>query len=487
MMAAGDDFRSRFAATLEAGGLLQGVRRLGLAVSGGSDSIALMRLLAPECARRGIAATVLCFDHAIVGENSAAEAAFVRASAAALGLPCRLERADPPVAPGRGESLEMAARRVRQVFFARAAADLGLDAVATGHQRDDVAETLLLRLLRGAGATGLSGLRPLSPAAGGRPAIIRPLLSYGRDELRDFLRAEGTTWMDDVANTDEAIPRCRVRRRALPTLAGAMGEETKAISRALAQSADILRQEDAFLDGLARDWLERRGILADARNRDSADPRADEAASPRQLPIKELAAEPLALARRVARLWLEAQDKADAAGFAAVERLLAGSTPAVNLSDGAIVDIRDGAAVMRAPAPPAAPPPETTLTVPGDTRWGDFVLTVSDADKIARERDHLGAFPAACTLSRASLGGRPLTVRGRLPGDKIRPLGLNGGRKVQDVFVDGRVPAADRDAYPLVLCGGEIAWIPGYRVAAAFAAKSGEPLVGIAVRREPRT
>ena len=215
---------------IAANSLLAGVRRLGLAVSGGSDSLSLFHLMAPLCREAGIEPVALNFDHAIPGEHSDEDAAFVRDEAARLGVAFHGEVAE-GVRQGGGRSLEMAAREARLAFYRRAASLYHLDAIATGHQADDVAETLLLRLLRGAGAAGLSGLRPrseLPPPAGGdgRPlVIVRPLLAIRRAELRDWLRQKGLAWREDPSNANESSPRNGVRHSILPGLAGREGGE----------------------------------------------------------------------------------------------------------------------------------------------------------------------------------------------------------------------------------------------------------------------
>ena len=280
-------------------GLFDAVSRLGLAVSGGSDSISLLHLLAPLCREAGIVPVVLNFDHAIPGEHSDVDAAFVRDEAARLGLEFFGEVSG-GIVSGGGRSLEMAAREARQAFFRRAADHLALDAVATGHQADDVAETLLLRLLRGAGAAGLAGLRPRSvlppQAPDGRKSltIIRPLLEIQREELRAWLRGRGLGWCEDPSNANEAIPRNEVRRSILPALARRGSGQSETI-RQLARSADILREEDDYLDGVAAVWLA-------AAARDGNLPRA-----------RLLGEQPLAIARRVARMWLLSHLGGDAA------------------------------------------------------------------------------------------------------------------------------------------------------------------------------
>ena len=445
----------------------QVMRRLGLAVSGGSDSMALLHLAAQWCKGNGVEAVVLCFDHAIEGENSAEEAKFVCAEAEALGLELVVERADPPVREGNGKSLEMAARDARRAFYMRAVEAHNLDAIATGHQRDDVAETVLLRLLRGAGAAGLSGLRPDSRAPS-RVPTLRPLLGFSRSELRQWLQSRGKSWMEDVANSNLKIPRCRMRMRGIPALAAAMGEDEGRIVEALAQSAAILREEDGLLAQLADDWLAAHGGI-DA-----------------PLPLSALRNEPLALARRVAREWLLRHAGAEATGFETVEALLAmprGGT--LNLPGGAIADIDAQGSVLTRESHPVLTRglcPACPLPLSSSVSWGAYAIATSPCATVERTRKAPGLWPASCTLSaRAIRAAGGLSVRGRHPGDRMRPFGIDGSRKLQDIFVDCKIDESLRDAWPVICAGEEIAWIPGYRIAAPLAVADGEEAVRIEV------
>ena len=207
--------------------------RIGLAVSGGADSTALLALMADLRATLGFDAVVLHVDHGLRPE-SAADARFVRRLAAAFGLPVHATRAR--VVRRRGESLEMAARRARLAFFARMTARLHLDAIATGHHADDVAETFLLRMARGSGPEGLAGLKRISHVEG--ITFIRPLLDLRDADLRAFLTRRGLAWREDATNADTSIPRNNVRHVVLPFLRAHLDPH---ITEHLCTSAAILR------------------------------------------------------------------------------------------------------------------------------------------------------------------------------------------------------------------------------------------------------
>jgi len=218
-------------------------RRIGIAVSGGADSTALLVLLSECRAELGFDAFVLHVDHGLRPDSSS-DARFVRALAKRFNIPFHSTRLS--IIRRRGESIEMAARRERLAFFARMTRRLRLDAIATGHHADDVAETFLLRLARGSGPVGLSGLRRISRLAVPTPptgeelpiVFIRPLLDMRDTQLREFLVSRGIEWREDSTNADLSIPRNKVRRSVLPWLKENFDPR---ITEHICKSAAILR------------------------------------------------------------------------------------------------------------------------------------------------------------------------------------------------------------------------------------------------------
>lgn len=189
--------------------------RVGIAVSGGSDSVALAFLLTKGGHKKNAAErfVILHVDHGLRRESKE-EYRFVKALAVRLGVPFRGAHAK--VVRERGESLEMAARRVRLAFFEKCMKSLHLDAIATGHQMDDVAETFLMRIRRASGPGGLAGIREVSHV--GAIRFVRPLLGCRDAELRDYLAKYGEDWREDATNDDRAIERNKVRHEILPYL-----------------------------------------------------------------------------------------------------------------------------------------------------------------------------------------------------------------------------------------------------------------------------
>ncbi len=247
-----------------------------MGLSGGSDSIALARLLL-ELAEHGgfTVAGVAHLNHGL-RLSAGRDEAFCRAFAGRVSLPSVVEEANVRAfAAAQRLSLEDAARRLRYSFLARAAFTLGGDRIAVGHTQDDQAETLLLKLIRGAGLTGLAGIYPR------RNSVIRPLLDVSRAELRAYLEASGEAWTEDESNADLGNPRNRIRHRVIPELDRAAGAPT---SPAIARAAALAREDADWLDGLAREQM------AAAATGDEGGPALDAAA---------LAGMPRPLARRV--------------------------------------------------------------------------------------------------------------------------------------------------------------------------------------------
>jgi len=231
--------------TIRRHGLIPPGARVLVGLSGGSDSVALARLLLDLSTHGEF--TVAGLAHLNHGLRASAERdeAFCRQFGARVGLPIAIERADVAAhAAGHGLSTEDAARRLRYAFLERTATAMQAACIAVGHTQDDQAETFLLKLMRGAGLTGLGGVYPR------RDRVIRPLLDVSRADLRAYLESVGEPWVDDESNEDLTIPRNRVRHRVLAELDRAAGGPTRP---AIARAAAIIREDAQWLDELGRE------------------------------------------------------------------------------------------------------------------------------------------------------------------------------------------------------------------------------------------
>jgi tRNA(Ile)-lysidine synthase len=254
---------------LRASDALLAGQRLVLGLSGGADSVALLDALVSLAARHRFRVVVAHLDHGL-RPDSAEDAAFCRHLCEALGVPLHAAVADVSVRARRERGgLEQAARRERYRFLRRVREETGAAAIAVAHTRDDQAETLIMRLLRGAGATGLGGMRPRS----GR--LLRPLLEVSREEVVAHLRERGLRWREDPTNADLRHLRNRVRHELLPYLEARFNP---ALREGLARTAGLLAEEAAHLVGEADALLERiaraegAGIVLDASGLASAPP-----------------------------------------------------------------------------------------------------------------------------------------------------------------------------------------------------------------------
>lgn len=439
-------------------GLFPAGCRVLVGVSGGADSVALLHLLHVLCGSEGMALTVAHLHHGLRGDAAEEDLQFVRQLAWKLGRPCLADRVDvPALARERKISIEMAAREARYDFFRRAAAEAGADRVALAHHADDQAETILLRLLRGAGGAGLGGMAPLAVVRG--LTLVRPLLGVSRAALRGFLRAHGLRWREDATNADTALLRNRVRAELVPLLEARF---QPALREVLGRTAELLRDDEAALADLA-------SCAADRARTPSGD-----------LAWAVLSGLPIAVRRRVLLGWLRAggvpESRIDVSLVRRVEALPVQGRLA--LPGGSTV-FRVGARLVLEAKGRTTASFEAALAVPGEVVWPEAGCIIS-----ARRGRGIARGPWSATISPERLAGRALAVRSWRPGDAFRPWGMEGTVKLQDVWVDRKVPRAERGLQPVIACGSEIVWVPGYRIAAAWAlAGSRSPCVRLAFRR----
>ncbi|MDH4066348.1 MAG: tRNA lysidine(34) synthetase TilS [Acidobacteriota bacterium] len=422
--------------------------RVLAAVSGGSDSVALLLLL-HHLGREGHLrlAGAVHLHHHIRPVEADADAAFVQQLAARLDLPCEVGHADvPALARAAHQSLEVAGRRARLGFFERALSSTGADRVAVAHTKSDQAETVLLRLARGAGPRGMAGMAPL---AGHR---IRPLLDVSRTDVRAWLRAQGQTWRDDATNEDVSLARNRVRHEVLPALAAVNAR----VEDALARAARIFAADAELLDELARAQASR----LVARDGETL-----------LLDLQGVGRLPEALARRVVLGALDAIDASREHGWDETEAVLHGPGVSTDLGRVRVERNRQKAVLfLRGLAPVTVHAPDVgpwVLPVPGMVRHLSGWWQLDAAGPMAPDE----APPPSdrCAVLDADAVGRHLTVRCWRAGDRVQPLGLGGRKKLQDVFVDRKVPRDQRALVPVVVDGQDrIAWVAGLVVGEPF-------------------
>jgi tRNA(Ile)-lysidine synthetase-like protein len=381
--------------------------RVLVAVSGGPDSTALL-LAARESGRDIVAAH---YDHAL-SDGSDQVARQVADLCSRLGVRLVSERRITPVPKG---SLQAAARRLRYEFLERARVGAGAEVVALAHTADDVAEGVVLHLLRGCGLAGFRGM----PAR--RARYVRPLLNVWRKDVREFLEERGVVPYEDPANLDPRFARARVRHLILPALER---DRPGIVRRLHAAAAAATRLQDAVSRQAA-------GEPTRTRLRELPEPVAAEAL--KALYVRAGGADPgLSRAHITAMLRLSGHGRG-----------------------GRGVDL------------------------PGGLRFrivGELMQVVR-AQPVTAQSPRLEVKPCAGCDDRGAAhlrAGLQLRVGFRIPGLRMRPLGGQGTRKLQDLFVDARVPREDRDGWPLVFAGDRLAWVPGVAVDADLAGRQGE-------------
>lgn len=431
--------------------------RVVAAVSGGSDSVALVHLLhALASAGELRLAGVAHFNHQL-RPSAAEDERFAAGVAASLDLPFFAGTGDVAArAALERRSVEDAARTARHEFFETARAHFAAAAVALGHTRDDQAETVLLRLLRGAGPRGLAGMHPRNGA------IVRPLLGCRRHELRDWLAARQLPFVEDETNADVGIPRNRVRAELLPLLADRFNP---GIVDVLADQAELARDASAWMDAMADELAARavrRSTTTAGEPMLELDLDALRGAAPalrRALvwrAMREVAGRrPIAFGHVGAALRLM-DERADARADFPGQRLeRIGST--------VVLTGRAGGAAGRRTAEAASNRFRFPLSIPGEVVLPGCVVS-ADTAASAIVSNGLDA-----ALVRRDLCGGSLAVRNRRPGDRFRPVGLDGQKKLQDYFVDRKVARRQRDAVPLVVDETDrIVWVAGFGIDEAF-------------------
>jgi tRNA(Ile)-lysidine synthase len=426
--------------------------RVVAAVSGGADSVCLVAALCELASRLGFSvAGVAHLNHKLRGEASEEDERFVAALAQCHGVAFyREEAAADGAGSGTRGNLEQWARRERLQFFSRLIREGKANRIATGHTRDDQAETLLFRLLRGSGLAGLAGILPVTAEG-----LIRPLLDVGRAEVREFLRSRGIAWREDASNQDRRFARNRIRHDLLPRLAREWNPE---IAGALGHLADLAGEEERW-------WQVEIGTIADKL--------LSKVDGGVEIRAEELTRLPRAVARRLVRRAVSMVGQAPE--FEHVEKVieLAQSGRGSGCLELPGVLIERSFDWMRCTAPGGPPEPQPVpVEVPGRYRWAGGEVCFEVAEKPQR---------AGCV--RLKWKGRRvparLELRGWRAGDHYRPWGRARDQKIQEMFQRARVPSWKRALWPIVTNGSKILWVREFGAAAEFAGGGPAPSLWI--------
>jgi tRNA(Ile)-lysidine synthase len=506
-------------------GLLREGDRVLAAVSGGPDSITLLHVLFRLRGELCLDLRVAYVDHGLRGGRGAEEMAFVAEKAAELGLEFHGETVDAAAAAGRsGLSLEEAARQVRYEALAAVARSWGLGPageprVAVGHNLDDQAETVLMRVIEGTGLDGLAGMPALRRDEGW--VLVRPLLTVTRAEILDYCRAWSLEPRSDETNTDERFRRNFVRARVLPLLEGYNPRVREALVRLAAiarEDAEALEEEAARREGRVC----RPGVPEGESPFAGLSPVPGSVVAVSRAGLKRL---PEALRKRVLRRVLRrlaGPETGRDIGRAGVERAARAAERfrvggRLEFPGGVVLEAgyryvflarcegrrpgdgrggRDdlGGFGVAEGLEEGGPPEPAVLAVPGRTEvpalgWSftaEFVRAGDEARPrapvpVARDRMEVDLDPGEVEM--------PLRVRTRRRGDAFRPLGVGGTKKLKDFFISCKMPRAERDRWPLLVDASDrIVWVVGLRPDERFLARrgGGEVLRVTAERLETR-
>ena len=436
--------------------------RIAVAVSGGADSVALLHLFLEIREQAGIVLSVVHFNHKLRGKACDADEKFVKKLAAAHGLEFYVAHED---IAGRAKrergNLEEVARKARYAFFEKLVREERIAKIAVAHTADDQAETVMAHILRG---TGLAGLGGIHPQAG---AVFRPLLNVRREELRRYLRAKRQRWREDATNLDTKRMRARIRQKLMPLL---QKNFQPAVVGHLCQLAELAREDEAYLDAQVGQW---RKALAQESPCEARVALADLLAGPKALQAR--------LLRQIVRNVKPRGGQLSSIHVAAVLDLAAqkDSGKALQLPGG--VEVRRDCDSIRFRATEIAAVPTRQESAPReycyklDLRSGSAELPlvalsrrlsfrVIDWPAEGRETSETGA-----VLDRDRLR-LPLVVRNWRSGDAMRPLGHQKRHKLARLLNEKSVSRWEKETWPVLTSGGELAWVRGLPVSAELAA-----------------
>lgn len=431
------------------------------AVSGGADSMCLLHLLLRLGHQNGFSVCAAHYNHQLRGAASDEDQRFVAAWCAEQEIPCAIGTGDVRAEAARlGRGLEDAARTLRYAFLQQAAEDMGAIRIATAHHADDNLETLLLRLTRGSGLSGLTGIPPR------RGNIVRPLLEVSRADILSYLEANGVPHREDASNGEWVTPRNRLRQQVIPVLR----ELNPNLAQTAARMQRGLRQDEAYLNAqaakaVAMAQVSEYGVTVFA----SALARLPEAVAIRA-------------ARRLLTMARNGESGCTAAHLQAVVALARGTDPSAQ------VDLPGGIAAWRnyhtltigRKEETVSAEDQVLLPMPGAIPWGRMG-TLSCVREQAPEK--IQKNPALFYVSCDTIQGA-VAVRTRMPGDVLPAAGRKGTKTVKKWMIENRVPRLLRDHLPVLEDQAGIVAVFGVGVSARCAAKPGEEAWRVALLPE---
>jgi tRNA(Ile)-lysidine synthase len=434
------DFLEKVKTTISKHSMLSRGHTVLVGLSGGPDSVCLLTVLHKLKDELGLNLHALYVDHGLRPRETPDEIAYCGRLCAELSVPFMAESIDVKTyAAKHGMNKQEAARELRYKAFEELASAVKADRVALGHNADDQIETFFMRFFRGAGPKGLSGIPPV------RAGIIRPLIETARSEIEEYLDEERINYMIDSSNLKEDYLRNRLRLLVIPEIR----KMNPGITETVLKTMEIMREEEKYFDLIVTGTLMKLITRKTARRI--------------ELFLAPLEAMDKVILRRVLRRAIDETRGLRGVGFIHIEEMIdlikrGRHGDRLYLSKGLRVIKTYSTLVITSEIPPRLG--TVTLNVPGEIALSDIRAVVKGV-----VTDRLNDFGNARTLAAfdADKTGAVLTIRPREKGDFFYPMGFGKKKKLQDFFVDEKVPRDERDSIPIVVSGGEIVWIAGYR------------------------
>src|SRR5258705_520469 len=479
--------------TVEKQGLLRAGERVGVAVSGGADSVALLLLLIELRKQLGIVLSVAHFNHKLRGKNSDQDEKFVARLAAKHGLVFHAGRMNVGAKAKRDKkNLEDTGRRARYEFFEGLVQSGHADKVAVAHTADDQAETVMGHILRG---TGLAGLGGIHPRVG---HVVRPLLAVRRAELRAYLKSKKQAWREDATNRDTTRMRARIRKKLMPVL-----EEQfqAAVVEHLATLAELAREDEAFLERLVdsgiRKFVERGNggakiPISELLGFQTGTEFNAEGAESTEVTEKNFAISKRVLRRIVDELKpREGQLNAAHVGLILDLARRGENGKCLDLPGGVQVRREHDSLIFCVGSSLAESKRRLAVEYQREVNLDGLTTNIRVPELSCVFRFRVIDWPAKRrdtietgeVLDREALQS-PLTLRNWHPGDRFRPCGHRSEHKLKRLLSKKRVSGREREGWPVVTSGGALVWTRGFPVAAGLAANE-KTRLGVVITEEP--
>lgn len=423
--------------------------RVVVAVSGGPDSVCLLHILNKIKDALGIELIVAHFEHALRPDDDEDETRFAESLAASLHLQFHTKKASPALSDTCA-SLEEMARNARYQFLEQIKNECHAQKIAVAHNLNDQAETVLMRLLRGSGLTGLAGIPPYRDGK-----IIRPLIKVPRTEIEAYLDKKRMAYMTDPSNFDTRYLRNKIRLELIPLLK----KYQPRILEILGQTADIMRKDDAWLQARAEAWV--RGAVETYGSKEI------------RIPLSSFLELPEALRNHAIRHILVIIGgnlrRVSMGHVEAINRLLTANRPQaqVHLPRGLTVKRTYGKVAFTCATTKKIEPYSFTINGPGTFHLEALKGTISLEEIEVKEVQKVGASSWTAYLNADHLN-YPLVLRNARPGDRFIPLGMSGHKKLKKLFIDLKIPSEARARMPILTHKNIPVWICGLRIDERF-------------------